>query len=54
MATGTIKTFTTDSSFDGERFCFKASDYDWTAVSGSLPTTPGTVVKFHALTLTHG
>ncbi|HGO6072642.1 TPA: hypothetical protein ACK3Q6_005460 [Burkholderia cepacia] len=42
-----------DSSFDGERFCFKAGDYDRTAVSGTPPTTPGTVMKFHTLTLTH-
>ncbi|WP_165843505.1 polysaccharide lyase family 7 protein [Burkholderia reimsis] len=42
-----------DSSFVGERFYFKAGDYDRTAVSGRAPTTPGTVMKFHALTLTH-
>ena len=42
-----------DSSFDGERFYFKAGDYDRTAVSGTPPTTPGAVVKFHALTFTH-
>ncbi|WP_420484545.1 hypothetical protein [Burkholderia cepacia] len=42
-----------DSSFVGERFCFRASDVDRTAVSGTPPTTPGTVAKFHALTLTH-
>ncbi|MBJ9963063.1 polysaccharide lyase family 7 protein [Burkholderia seminalis] len=52
-ANGTTKTFTMDSSFDGESFYFKAGDYDQTAVSGTPLTTPGTVVKFYALTLTH-
>ncbi len=42
-----------DSSFVGERFRFKAGDVDRTAVPGTPPTTPGTVAKFHALTLTH-
>ncbi|SDH59555.1 polysaccharide lyase family 7 protein [Paraburkholderia phenazinium] len=50
---GTVKTFTMDSSFDGESFYFKAGDYDQSAVSGTPLTTPGTVVKFSALTLTH-
>lgn len=50
---GVVKTFTMDSSFDGESFYFKAGDYDQTAVSGPPLTTPGTVVKFYALTLTH-
>ena len=49
----TTKTFTMDSSFDGENFYFKAGDYDQSAVSGSPLTTPGTVVKFYALSLTH-
>ena len=52
-ANGTTKTFTMDSSFNGESFYFKAGDYDQTAVSGTPLTTPGTVVKFYALTLTH-
>ncbi|HIE5946659.1 MULTISPECIES: polysaccharide lyase family 7 protein [Burkholderia] len=42
-----------DSSFDGERSYFKAGDYDQTSVSGTPLTAPGTVVKFHAPTLTH-
>jgi hypothetical protein len=50
---GAVQTFTMDSSFDGESFYFKAGDYDQTAVSGPPLTTPGTVVKFYALTLTH-
>ncbi|CAJ0857879.1 polysaccharide lyase family 7 protein [Ralstonia flatus] len=50
---GTVSTFTMDSSFVGESFYFKAGDYDQTAVSGTPLTTPGTVVKFYALTLTH-
>ncbi|CDG82610.1 polysaccharide lyase family 7 protein [Janthinobacterium agaricidamnosum] len=49
----TVKTFTMDSSFNGESFYFKAGDYDQTAVSGTPLTTPGTIVKFYALTLTH-
>ncbi|WP_244116524.1 polysaccharide lyase family 7 protein [Burkholderia gladioli] len=51
---GTSKSFTMDSSFDGESFYFKAGDYDQSAVSGTPLTTPGTVVKFYALSLTHG
>ncbi|MEE2978899.1 MAG: polysaccharide lyase family 7 protein [Pseudomonadota bacterium] len=50
---GTVSTFTMDSSFEGESFYFKAGNYDQTAVSGPPLTTPGTVVKFYALTLTH-
>jgi hypothetical protein len=50
---GTVQTFTMDSSFDGESFYFKAGNYDQTAVSGTPLTTPGTVVQFYALTLTH-
>lgn len=49
----TVQTFTMDSSFDGESFYFKAGNYDQTAVSGTPLTTPGTVVQFYALTLTH-
>lgn len=49
----TVQTFTMDSSFDGESFYFKAGNYDQSAVSGTPLTTPGTVVKFYALTLTH-
>ncbi|WP_269140059.1 hypothetical protein [Burkholderia cepacia] len=43
-----------DSSFVSERFRFKAGDVDRTVVSGTPPTTPGTVMKFHTLTFTHG
>ncbi|MEQ5839386.1 polysaccharide lyase family 7 protein [Paraburkholderia acidicola] len=49
----TTKTYTMDSSFDGENFYFKAGDYDQSAVSGTPLTTAGTVVKFYALSLTH-
>ncbi|HEX3379816.1 MAG TPA: polysaccharide lyase family 7 protein [Paraburkholderia sp.] len=49
----TVQTYTMDSSFDGESFYFKAGDYDQSAVSGTPLTTPGTVVKFYALALTH-
>jgi hypothetical protein len=42
-----------DSSFDGESFYFKAGDYDQSAVSGTPKTTPGTVVHFYALKITH-
>ncbi|MBI0331295.1 polysaccharide lyase family 7 protein [Burkholderia plantarii] len=51
---GISKSFTMDSSFDGESFYFKAGNYDQSATSGTPLTTPGTVVKFYALTLTHG
>jgi hypothetical protein len=50
---GVVQTFAMDSSFDGASFYFKAGDYDQSAVSGTPLTTPGTVVKFYALTLTH-
>ncbi|WP_186041998.1 polysaccharide lyase family 7 protein [Burkholderia gladioli] len=50
---GTSKSFTMDSSFNGESFYFKAGNYDQSATSGTPLTTPGTVVKFYALTLTH-
>ncbi len=50
---GTVKTFTMDSSFNGGSFYFKAGNYDQSAVSGTPLTTPGTVVKYYALTLTH-
>lgn len=50
---GAARSFTMDSSFEGEDFYFKAGNYDQTASSGTPMTTPGTVVKFHALSLTH-
>ncbi|MFZ4874000.1 polysaccharide lyase family 7 protein [Janthinobacterium sp. Mn2066] len=50
---GTVKTFTMDASFNGESFYFKAGNYDQSAVSGTPLTTPGTIVKFYALALTH-
>ena len=50
---GTTKTFTMDSSFNGETFYFKAGNYDQSAVSGTPQTSPGTVVKFYALKITH-
>lgn len=50
---GTTKTFTMDSSFNGESFYFKAGNYDQSATSGSPQTSPGTVVKFYALKITH-
>ena len=50
---GAATTFTMDSSFDGETFYFKAGDYDQSATSGTPLTTPGTVVKFYALKITH-
>ena len=52
-ANGVVKTFAMDSSFDGESFYFKAGDYDQSAVSGTPKTTPGTVVHFYALKITH-
>jgi hypothetical protein len=50
---GTTKTFTTDDSFVGERFYFKAGNYDQTATQGTPQTSDGTVVKFYSLTITH-
>ncbi|MES2149362.1 MAG: polysaccharide lyase family 7 protein [Pseudomonadota bacterium] len=50
---GTPSTFTMDSSFNGESFYFKAGDYDQSAVSGTPQTTPGTVVKYYALKISH-
>ena len=52
-ANGVVQNFTMDSSFDGESFYFKAGDYDQSAVSGTPKTTPGTVVHFYALKITH-
>ena len=49
----TVQTLTMDASFAGESFYFKAGNYDQSAVSGTPLTTPGTVVKFYALTVTH-
>ena len=50
---GTPTTFTMDSSFVGESFYFKAGNYDQSATSGTPQTTPGTVVKFYSLKITH-
>lgn len=47
------KTFIMDSSFVGERFYFKAGNYDQTAVLGTPLTTPGTVVRFYGLNISH-
>ena len=49
----TSKTFTMDKSFDGEKFYFKAGDYDQSAVSGTPKTTASTIVKFYALSIKH-
>jgi hypothetical protein len=49
----TTKTFTMDDSFVGERFYFKAGNYDQTATQGTPQTTDGTVVKFYTLKITH-
>ncbi|MDB5814856.1 MAG: hypothetical protein JWN23_1973 [Rhodocyclales bacterium] len=49
----TTKTFTMDSSFNGESFYFKAGDYDQSAVSGTPATTASTIVKFYALSISH-
>ena len=53
IANGVTKTFTMDSSFDGEEFYFKAGDYDQSAVSGTPSTAVSTLVKFYALSITH-
>ena len=49
----TTKTFTMDTSFDGESFYFKAGDYDQSATSGSPASTASTIVKFYALKISH-
>ena len=49
----TSKTFTMPSSFNGEKFYFKAGDYDQSAVSGTPKTTDATIVKFYALSISH-
>jgi hypothetical protein len=49
----TTKTFTMDDSFVGEKFYFKAGNYDQTATQGTPQTTDGTVVKFYTLKITH-
>jgi hypothetical protein len=50
---GTSKSFTMPSSFNGEKFYFKAGDYDQSAVSGTPKTTDATIVKFYALKISH-
>ncbi|MEO6920265.1 MAG: polysaccharide lyase family 7 protein [Collimonas sp.] len=52
-ANGVVKAFTIDASFAGEKFYFKAGDYDQTAVSGTPDTNAGTIVHFYALNITH-
>jgi hypothetical protein len=49
----TTKTFTMDDSFVGEKFYFKAGNYDQTATQGTPQTSDGTVVKFYTLKITH-
>jgi hypothetical protein len=49
----TTKTFTMDDSIVGEKFYFKAGNYDQTATQGTPQTTDGTVVKFYTLKITH-
>ena len=49
----TTKTFTMDDSFVGEKFYFKAGNYDQTATQGTPQTAEGTVVKFYTLKITH-
>lgn len=49
----TTKTFTMDDSFVGEKFYFKAGNYDQTATQGTPQTSDGTVVKFYSLNITH-
>jgi len=44
---------TMPSSFEGERFYFKAGNYDQGAKSGPPGTTPGSLVKIYSLDLTH-
>ena len=50
---GVTKTFTSDPSFNGEKFFFKAGNYNQSATAGTPQTTDGTVVKFYSLSTTH-
>ena len=49
----TTKTFTMDKSFDGEKFYFKAGDYDQSAGNTGKDFSVGTIVKFYALSIKH-
>jgi hypothetical protein len=50
---GSTSKFTLPSSFVGEKFYFKAGDYDQTAESGTPGKKPGTIVKFYSLNVAH-
>ncbi len=50
---GKTTNLTLPSSFDGEKFYFKWGDYDQTATAGAQTTTPGTIVKFYAHSVSH-
>jgi hypothetical protein len=50
---GQVTLFALPPSFVGESFYFKCGDYDQSAVSGTPGTTPGTIVKVHALSVVH-
>jgi hypothetical protein len=50
---GSAHNFALPSSFNGEKFYFKAGAYDQSATSGTPGTKPGTLVKFYALNITH-
>lgn len=50
---GVTTTFPMPASFIGERFYFKAGDYDRSAVEGTPLSTVGTIVQFYALAIKH-
>jgi len=49
----TTKTFTMDKSFVGEKFYFKAGNYDQSAGNTGKDLSVGTIVKFYALSIKH-
>lgn len=53
MANNVTHTFPLPSSFIGEKFYFKAGDYDQSAVEGTPLKTVSTLVQFYALAIQH-
>jgi hypothetical protein len=45
--------FSKKPSFSGKKFYFKCGDYDQTATSGSVTTTPYTIVELYSVNVVH-
>lgn len=45
--------FSKKPSFSGKTFYFKCGDYDQTAISGSVSTTPYTIVELYSVSVVH-